>query len=227
MPESDSQALIINAASGHQRANKAWIIGRLLRDFEKLASPFPVSKSSPEWEALRLSVFAWDECSEQRRPIRDWVWYSGLAVIVLQLSIAVIPLALSSEWATLVLVTGGILLASAQAALPQWKAEKWACPSNGKSVSITKGNGHRHVMVLLGSPKALDLEILASGSSTKEQSLLSKGAVAVLAAFWIVLLITVAGLKQGSWCKPSSLYSLRAMNISNGFMRSLSSWVRL
>lgn len=205
MPEADCQALVVTAQSGHYRINKAWIIGRLLRDFEKRAAPFASSKASDEWEALRVSVFEWDERREQRKPIRDWVWCSGLAVVVLQIAISAVPLALWSEWATLALVTGGILLASAQAGLPQWKAEKWACPSGGKTISITRGNGHRHVMVLLGSPTALNLEILASGACSKEQSLSGKAAVAILAALWIVLLITVAGLKQGSWCKLPSL----------------------
>ncbi|KAL8791953.1 MAG: hypothetical protein Q9195_005442 [Heterodermia aff. obscurata] len=131
MPEADCQALVVTAQSGHHRINKAWIIGRLLRDFEKRTTPFASSKSSPEWEALRVSIFQWDERREQRKPIRDWVWYSGLAVVVLQISIAAVPLALWSEWEILALVAGGILLASAQAALPQWKSEKWACPSNG------------------------------------------------------------------------------------------------
>lgn len=205
MPDADSQALIVNAASGHQRENKAWIIGRLLRDFEKRASPFTSDRESLEWEALRVSVFKWNEHRDQGRPDRDWLWHSGYVIIVLQLSIAVIPLALSSEWATLVLVAGGIILASAQAALPQWRAEKWGCPKNGQTVSVTKGNGHRHVMVILGSPKALDLEILASGLEDAEQQFLTKAGVATLAGLWTVLLITVAGLKQGSWCKDFSL----------------------
>ena len=164
MPEADSQALVINAQSGHQRDNRAWIIGRLLRDLEKRAAPLSSDKASSEWEALRVSIFKWDDRGLQGVPDRDWLWYSGLAVIVLQIAIAVIPLALSLEWATLLLVSVGILLASAQAALPQWRSEKWACPANGKTVSITKGNGHRHVMVVLGSSRGLDLEILAAGS---------------------------------------------------------------
>jgi len=212
MPEADSQALIINAKTGHQRDNKAWIVGRLLRDFSKRAVPFPSDKASPDWEALRVSVFKWDERKTQSIPDRDWIWYSGLAVIVLQISIAIIPLALSSEWPTLVLVTTGILLASAQAALPQWRSEKWACPVNGQTISVTQGNGHRHVMVLLGSPKGLDLEILAAGSSNKEQPFLNKVAIVVFTACWTVFLITVAGLKQGSWCKIP-LFSMTGLDV--------------
>ncbi|KAL8672641.1 MAG: hypothetical protein Q9168_002917, partial [Polycauliona sp. 1 TL-2023] len=199
MPVTDFPAIIVNASSGHQRENKSWIIGRLLRDFEKRTAPLPSDRASANWEALRVSVFEWEKGKEQGHPTRDWVYYSGYAIIVLQISIAIIPLALSSEWATLVLVVGGIILASSQAALPQWRAEKWACPLNGKTISLTKGNGHRHVMVLLGSPKALELEILASGSYLIAQPLPAKFAVAILAAAWTVLLITVAGLKQGSW----------------------------
>ncbi|KAL8797881.1 MAG: hypothetical protein Q9195_000233 [Heterodermia aff. obscurata] len=125
---------------------------------------------------------------------------SGLAVITLQISIAVIPLALFSEWATLVLVISGIFLGSAQAALPQWRREKWACPMKGKTISITRGNGHRHVVVLLSSPKGLDLEILATGSNGQQGlPFITKIAVGILATCWIILLISVAGLKQGSW----------------------------
>lgn len=209
MPISDFPAIVINASTGHTRDNKAWIIGRLLRDFEKSTGPLSSDKASQEWEALRVSVFKWDENREQGRPARDWLWYSGFAVIVLQISISIIPLTLLSEWATLVFVMGGIILASAQAALPQWGLEKWACPRHGATVSITRGNGYRHVMVLLGSPNALDMEVLASGSKGEEQHPITKAAVAVLAALWAVLLITIAGLKQGSWCKTIPLLPLR------------------
>ena len=83
MPTSDFPALEVHGWSGHQRENKAWVIGRLLRDFEKRASPLPSDRTSPARDALRVSVFKWDDTKEQDRPDRDWVWYSGFAIIVL------------------------------------------------------------------------------------------------------------------------------------------------
>ena len=204
MPNADVQPLVIGARGGHQRTNKAWIIGRLFRDFTSSAEPFSPVKSSFDWEALRISVFEVCDHKEQGVPSRDWVWYSGFATVAVQISVAIVPLALDAEWATLVFVAGGTLLAWAQAALPQWNLEKWDCRRNGPTVALTNGNGGRNVMLILGHPKALDLDLLAMGTASDIGSKKTKAAMATFTALWTILLISVAGLKKGSWCKYST-----------------------
>lgn len=200
MPDADVQPLVIPVESGHQRINKSWIIGRIFRDFESRAEPFSASKSSPKWEALRISIFEVCEDGEQGSPSCDWVWYSGFATIALQLAIAIVPLALDTEWVTLVLVMGGTLLAWMQAILPGWRSEKWDCPRDGPTVAITKGNGGRNVMLIQSHPRALDLHILSTGMPSDPNSKINRVVMAIFAALWTTLLISVAGLKQGSWC---------------------------
>ncbi|KAL2039839.1 hypothetical protein N7G274_007240 [Stereocaulon virgatum] len=200
MPSADYKSKVIVAKSGHIRQNESWVIGRLLRDFERRQSPLVADKSSEHWEALRVSIFKIIPGSEPGRPIHDYVWFSGLGIILLQLGLAVVPLCLSGEWPVLVITTCGTLVALSHGALAQWREEKWECPKTGSpTVTITQGNGSRHAMVILGSDSGLHLEILARSDGNLSSSFSTRIGTAVQAMLWMVLLITVAGLKQGSW----------------------------
>jgi len=92
----------------------------------------------------------------------------GWVVIVVQMAIAAIPCALYQDWAILFLTGTGTVLALATGALPQWKFEKWACRrKTTKVISLTGGNGTRHVMVIIGKKLGLDLEDLAAAESPR------------------------------------------------------------
>ena len=202
MPDADYKAIVIGAESGHSRHNKSWIIGRLLRDLERRAAPLERDKSSRNWESLRVSIFEVVPGSEAGRPTHDFVWYSGFGVVFIQLGIAIVPLCLYAEWIVLLITVCGTLLAFSQGALSQWPEEKWECPkSGGKTVTITQGNGSRQAFVILGSENALDLEILAHCDGNLSSSLWTRIISGIQAGLWVMLLITVGGLKQGSWCK--------------------------
>jgi len=182
---------------------------------------------APEWEALRVTVYEIDDNPPVPHgvPTLDLVWWSGLVVIVIQLAIAIVPWIKYDDWGIFLVAAAGSLLALLNGSLPQWREEKWACPKKGgATVTITQGNGSRHAIVILGKKGiGLDLEILAMGTRTASPSLFTRIASAVLALFWIVLLIVVAGLNENSWCK-SFLFLFAALVISND--GDSSSWHR-
>ena len=205
MPPPDTPVTVVGAKSGHVRSNMSWILGRLYRDFEYHTEKGIVrNDDDPELrESLRVSVF---KVSTEKRPgvpTRDWVWCSGFLVLAAQIGIAVVPLVRSDNWSVLFVVLGGTLLALLHGALPQWRRDKWAAlPARGGwTVSLTRGNGCRHVMAILGNKTGFDIEILAAGSTRLELTIWERLALLVLAALWIVLLITVAGFERDTWCK--------------------------
>lgn len=202
MPPPDYQVTVIGAKTGHIRSNRSWVIGRLLRDFESTLDIPKMNKLAPDYEALRVSVFQVDRRHEAGVPIRDWVWYSGFFITLVQIAISVIPLVTSSDWAPLFITIAGVFLAQLQGAIFQWREEKWACPTRGGwTLSLTQGNGSRNVMVILGNNHGLDLEILATTNQTARPSIWTRVFVTLMAILWLVLLVCVAGLNDNSWCK--------------------------
>ncbi|RFU34668.1 hypothetical protein B7463_g1594, partial [Scytalidium lignicola] len=116
------------------------------------------AKQGKPWEALRISVFEVidDPKYVQGLPHRDWVWFSGFAVILVQMVIATLPWILNDEWGTFLITACGNFLALLQGSLPQWKEEKWACPKQGgATVTLTQGNGSRHAMLILGEKESV------------------------------------------------------------------------
>ncbi|RAR13020.1 hypothetical protein DDE83_003686 [Stemphylium lycopersici] len=189
MPDSDiNNTLVISAVTGHQRTSKNWVLGRLLRDFdddndaemENEEAHASTGTTDPDtdkvkraseppavaWEALRVSVYEFDKQPPCLHgvPAVDWVWLSGFGIILVQLVIAIIPWISGGSWAAFLTTASGNILALIGGSLPQWKAEKWACPKNGgATVAITQGNGSRHVVVIKGERGyGLDLEVHAN-----------------------------------------------------------------
>lgn len=161
----------------------------------------------PAWEALRVSVLQVDSESPLPPgvPTLDWVWLSGMATIVIQIALSIIPWILDGDWVIFMIIAAGNLFALVGASLPQWREEKWPCPrTGGSTVILTQGNGSRHATVILGKKGCgLDLEILARGTRTAKSSVYTRLITALLACLWVMLLITVAGVSQNTWCKLS------------------------
>ena len=215
MPKTDmANALVVGAQSGYIKETKTWILGRLLKDSDHLAKKELkrrlVGSDSPpnriQWNALRISVFEVIDHATHGVPSKDWVWFSGYAVILIQLAISIVPWILHSQWGVFMITLCGNFLALIAGSLPRWKAEKWACPKGGGgTVTLTQGNGSSHAMVILGKKGVgLDLEILAQGNDLRWATPLTKISTAALAVFWIALLVTVSGLKIDTWCKSSN-----------------------
>ncbi|AEO68450.1 uncharacterized protein THITE_14002, partial [Thermothielavioides terrestris NRRL 8126] len=229
MPESETSFVVIDTNSGHSRVARNWVLGRLLRDFndrldeemkdeqEHISSdshdkerraPPELGKGTGEanqkhFEALRVTVFEVDDNPPAPHgvPTLDWVWYSGIVVMVLQLAVAAVPWAVNGAWNIFMVTAAGNLLASVGGSLPQWRREKWACPkAGGDTAAITEGNGSRSAMVILGKKGlGLKLEVLARGTRMAPATRLTRVASTVLATLWVLFLITVAGIKEHTW----------------------------
>lgn len=160
-----------------------------------------IDKLAPDYEALRVSVFSVDKSREPGVPTRDWVWYSGFVVGLAQIAITAIPFALNANWAPFLVTIAGTTLALLHGSVPQWREEKWACPTTGGwTISLTQGNGSRDVIVILGDSRGLDLEILAGKTMRINSSNLYRAVPFLLAVMWLVLLVTVSGLDTDAWC---------------------------
>lgn len=178
-------------------------------------SPVPKTKvgvtDTKPWEALRVSVYkiiATPSDCTHGVPCIDWVWASGFVTISIQIAISMLPLVLQKDWITFLVTVIGNSLALSGASLPQWAEEKWACPKGGGStVTLTRGNGSRHASVILGERGVgLDLEILARGTRTSRKTTLTRVLCPVLALVWVVLLITVSGIVQNTWCRSNKSF---------------------
>jgi hypothetical protein len=223
MPEADFQCLVIGAKSGHIRNNKSWVLGRLVRDIEKDTDEHLKGKEAPHeeetrrnriekvggtppihWEALRVCVYSYrdeDHHVLHGVPSRDWVWYVGFIVIGIQIIVSLVPWIVYASWGTFLVTIGGTLLSVLTSSLPQWGYEKWACPHTSTTVALTRGNGCRQVVVILGSKNVgLDLEVLGAATRTSDMPWLAKLLTALLAVLWVILLICVGGMKNHSWC---------------------------
>ncbi|KAI1129414.1 hypothetical protein F5Y10DRAFT_238556 [Nemania abortiva] len=66
-----------------------------------------------------------------------------------------------------------------------------------KIVCLTRGNGHRHVQILLGSGSAWDLEAFATATTDSLPE--TSWCLAGLAVLWVGLLISVSGLQSYTW----------------------------
>ncbi|KAK0213732.1 hypothetical protein IW262DRAFT_1279926 [Armillaria fumosa] len=200
VPPPDYPAMVINAQNGYKRDNKSWVLGRLLRDFQR-----PLRDNV----GMNITVFEAVHADLAGIPSRDLWWWSGLLIILVQFGVAVIPRVRNRNWSILLITAAGTLLAWATGALPQWRSEKWACRrKTNKVVSVTGGNGTRHVMVILGRGVGLDLEDLAAAEPPRMRPrgkddtctfLFTQVACLTLATLWIVFLITVTAIKQDTW----------------------------
>ena len=190
MPSPEKSAIVVNCANAFQRDNASWVLERLLRDHE-IRNPVDSSSTS-----LRIDIF---DLEPLRRPAADVAWWLGWLTILTQSAIAIIPLVISNDWGTMMVVLSGTLLASMTCSLPQWKDEKWACQILEKDnvICLTRGNGHKHIMVFIGRKGSPDLETQATaqGPSRRGTPILMAG----LTTLWVCLLLSVSSLKNNAW----------------------------
>ena len=190
MPTAADASILINAESRYARKSTSWILEQILRSVENDAK----SHAAP----LRVSIYNIKPVTSG--VVRDYHWWSGVAVMLLQLALSAVPCLVNGDWTLLLITAVGIHLAVFQGSLPQWKMEKWHYRSVKKrqTYCLTRGNGTRHVAVLFSEPPAgpclEDLAVPRRGCSPGSQM-----AVALLAILWILFLITVAGLRQNAW----------------------------
>ena len=173
LPPPDYAVKVFNLRSGYARENRNWVIGRLVRDNEAyMARSEPITH-----EGIRISV--WQAEPNKNRhtkysysSIHAW----GLAITVVQLLVASIPLFLGGEqWGILLITGAGTILSFITGSLPQWTAEKLPNRQKSKAVyALTSGNGSKDVMVINGAENCLDLEELCSSSSPRTSKVWEK-----------------------------------------------------
>lgn len=190
MPMPEGSALVINCANSVQRSNQSWVLDRLLQDHE-IAHPADRAIVS-----MRIDVF---ELAPLEVSKPDLVWWIGWATILAQTALTVAPWVLYGDWGTMLVVICGSLLALVQSSLPQWKEGKWS-GANLKSDSLivlTRRNGHKHVMILIGSKGCPDLQVYAT--ATVDGHSQTASLCLVLATLWLCLLLSVSGLQSDAW----------------------------
>ncbi|PCH39033.1 hypothetical protein WOLCODRAFT_46740, partial [Wolfiporia cocos MD-104 SS10] len=197
MPAPDCAVQVINADTGYPRTNNSWVLGRLVRDYE------PPEPENPEHRNRGLTV-AFHYTDHVRRigvPDRDWVYWSGVLVMLAQLAVACIPGVLYGNWVILILTGGGTALALAGGALPQWSKEKWDVrevdPGARDVVCLTRGNGDTTVQVIVSEGRGLKLEDIAAARD--KPSPVTVPATFALAVLWIVHLLTVEAVETDAW----------------------------
>ena len=105
-------------------------------------------------------------------PTLDLVWFLGLFVMITQCTIATLPGIFKDDWLIFIVTLGGSILALAGGALPQWREEKWSCrrldeghiaryglPPT-KTIMLTRGNGHKHVLIICDDANGLNFEVI-------------------------------------------------------------------
>ncbi|KAI0059470.1 hypothetical protein BV25DRAFT_1129269 [Artomyces pyxidatus] len=195
MPATDCPSILVNAKNGHIRNNQSWVLGRLLRDHR--------SRHHQKERGLTVSMYHASTSKTPGVPDHDWVYYSGVTVIIVQLGIAVIPGAIHGDWMILLITGSGTLLALSAGALPQWRAEKWAArrlPSakaKREVVSLTRGNGSKDVIVIVNEGTGFKLEDLAATRDVRSRYTIF--VTCALAVLWIAHLLIVAGLQNDAW----------------------------
>ena len=141
-------------------------------------------------------------------PMLDLQWYTGLLVMAIQLIISVVAGVIFKQWLTMIVTFCGTVLCLAGGALPQLKKEKWSCrkleanapngASTQKTIILTQGNGHRHVMIIHSDGRGLNLEDLATARLASHRSTLP--CLLILTILWLFLLFTVGGFSENTWC---------------------------
>ncbi|KAI9677621.1 MAG: hypothetical protein M1817_006575 [Caeruleum heppii] len=162
MPAPDYPCKIINTDTTSVRENRSWILGRLLRDHERILTD----------QALSVEVYEASEAPHgglrPGQPTPGTSSMIGLVVVAVQLGISAIPLGLHRDWGIFLITLVGTILALITGALPQWKAETYACrEKSDKNIAITSGNGSRHIMLILGRGRGLDLEDMAAAEGPR------------------------------------------------------------
>lgn len=213
---------VVNLKTGYDRGNQSWLLSRFVKTyhfwkpkevsalFKGKATSLPDEEAGrvdsrvnsgaatfPRKAALCVAVYRWADNATPGVPMRDWVWWSGFLVSILQLGVASIPWGLYGNWAVFLATVGGTILAYASASLPQWRTEKWHARKHGKDVALTLGNGSEHVIIIQGADHGLDLEDLAAGRVPHIQS--TRFFCGALAILWLALLVTCTGIQTHTW----------------------------
>ncbi|KAJ7310164.1 hypothetical protein DFH08DRAFT_1046745 [Mycena albidolilacea] len=191
-PDPEIACTLIDVGSNYSRDVHSWVLSRLVRDYEL---PAGISRG------LTVSFYRTLRNKAMGVPDRDWVYWSGVIVIVLQLGIATIPGVLNGDWVIFILTFGGIVLIQLQASLPQWRKELWAGRKIKEKkhavVCLTRGNGSLYAMVIRSDGCGISMADMASGWEVKDRTTIP--GTLILAILWLIHLFCTSGLQNDSW----------------------------
>lgn len=217
---------------GDRRENQSWVLGRLMRDLE-----LKVARSNPKpclESGLIVTFWKLDPGKHSSlKHKKDFLWYSFIGAIPLQLGITAIPWILHNDWDIFFITAVGNLLALLTAALPSMRKEGADIDHHTRhTFALTGGNGHKHVFIIqpdsfvqnksgdntTNASKLPRLDHMAT--SSRPASKWTRIFSVILAAFWMLLLIAVSGIEQNTW------YLVGAGMIGMILNSMLSSWPR-
>ena len=233
MPSADTPCCIINGKNGFVRSNGSWVLGRMVRDYEHWMDPRVREKTEsvlndrwefdrkaaesklpgsgegvprPDQAGLVVSIWKPSRTKKAGKAVPDILYWSGIAVSILQLGIASIPCGLEDDWSVILVTAAAMVLCLATGSLKQWRVEKWACRRldgrSEKNFVLTRGNGAQHAIVILSEGRGLDLEDLATGFENLDApsiTVFARVAAVILGFCWITLLITSSALTADAW----------------------------
>ncbi|KAK7688520.1 hypothetical protein QCA50_008058 [Cerrena zonata] len=198
MPPPDCECIIVNAQSRCIMENRSWILGRLVRDHRQ-HEKHPGGLTVTFYKTTKND----DNGRIQGVPTLDWVYYSGIFVILLQLGIAVIPGAVDKDWRVFVVTAGGTMLSLLSGALPKWRAEKWNGRRSYKDsdrtvVCLTRGSGYDDVIVIISEGK--DQYRLEDIARTRYAPVAGTTAFTLILCIAEILLVTIlAAIDEHEW----------------------------
>jgi hypothetical protein len=146
---------------------------------------------------LCVAIFEPSYSRPQGVPVFDWVSWTGVFVVIVQLGIAAIPWGLYRDWEVLLLTICGTLFAWSMGLLQH---STLTGRNTNKTFALTAGPGTRDVIVILGNGVGLDLEDMANEIASGGRSYTATVAfAAILVMLWTAPLITTSGMESHTW----------------------------
>jgi hypothetical protein len=119
---------------------------------------------------------------------------------VFQFVVAAIPTILWRDWSIITITTIGTVLAITTGSLREWRLEKYSGREKSPSSYIlTRGNGHRHVFVVMADEQKSGLYLDDLAGAVTHATTRTRLASSILAALWIAFLVAAGGLKDHTW----------------------------
>ena len=166
-----------------------------MKDLDLRAAPPPDSTGAV---SLAIDIFV---AEPSTGPKPGWFWGFGLLIILAQQGLGIAAWVRHGSWSIFMITICGTMLSIVTASWPQWVHEKWpsehVTDDKVKPIALTKGNGHRYVMLILSHKGSWDLEAMASARHVDYPG--TRWVLGVFALLWVLLLITVTGIKQHTW----------------------------
>jgi hypothetical protein len=158
LPKPEIDCRVMNLKSGHARANKSFLISRVLRDLE--------SKYANRVSGLTIEIL---DASNPLQSVKAFPYTS--AVCIIQMALLLVAFLRHDHGHVLLLFATAHALNFGISFMPAWTVQKFSARKDGgkeATYALIRGNGHRHVFIVRNKHKdAWNLEDLASMASAR------------------------------------------------------------